>query len=330
MNKRQTIFLSIINADYVLFDLPYYSNIGDALIWKGTKEILTTIPHKCLYSCSFKTFVYQQLSSDILILLMGGGNFGDLYPQHNEFRRHIIELYPNNKIIILPQTVYYESARQARFEASCFRRHKHLTIFARDNYSYRFLKAFRFSADIRLMPDMAFCINTEWLKSMAKPSKRKKLYFKRIDKEANETDYATKIVQTKEYDYGDWPNYGQPEPMLQHLNSLIETQKYAEADEFATNTYLPERIRIGVEFISQYDKIVSNRLHGAILAILLGKEAEIIDNSYGKNSQYYQTWLKNTSNVALIQSKRKFNIKRIIKFLWHYLINIVKIIIGRK
>ena len=73
------------------------------------------------------------------------------------------------------------------------------------------------------MPDMAFCINTEWLKSMAKPSKRKKLYFKRIDKEANETDYATKIVQTKEYDYGDWPNYGQPEPMLQHLNSLIET-----------------------------------------------------------------------------------------------------------
>ena len=318
-----------INDDFIFLDLPYHSNIGDSLIWYGEQNILTKLKFKCLYYASLKTFHYKVLHTNIIIILHGGGNFGDLYPAHNEFRLHILQLYPNNKIIILPQTVYFENVKTARYYAAMFRRHKHLTIFARDNYSYRFLKTFRFSDDIKLLPDMAFCINTEWLKSMSKPNSGKNLYFKRIDKEASETDYGAQLVQKKEYDYGDWPDYGQPEPMLQHLNALIEAQKYAEADEYATKKYLPERIRIGVEFISQYNKIVSNRLHGAILSILLNKTTRIIDNSYGKNSGYYNTWLKDIDSVKLENTNRTINLKRKLSFVWHYIINIGKIIIGR-
>ena len=324
--QRQLIyknFIPLITSDYVLLDLPYHSNIGDSLIWKGEEQLLSTFQYRCLYRCSFKTFEYRIFPEDTIILMQGGGNFGDLYPLHNEFRRRVIELYPNNRIIILPQTVYYESARQARFEASCFRQHKHLTIFARDNYSYRFLKAFRFSEDVRLMPDMAFCIDTEWLKSMSKPNNGRNLYFKRIDKEANESNNTEQILKSNEYDYGDWPDYGQPEPMLQHLNALIGEQKFAEADEYAINTYLPARIRIGVEFISQYNKIVSNRLHGAILSILLGKDVVIVDNSYGKNSQYYNTWLKNIDSISILSSPHRIRVVRIIRFLFHWIISYI-------
>ena len=311
----------LVTSDYVLLDLPYYGNIGDALIWKGTETFLSKLPYHCLYRCSFRTFEFQPLPTNVLIIMMGGGNFGDLYSQHNVFRKKILELYPDNHIIVLPQTVYYMAAKNARRDAFEFRKHKHLTIFARDKYSYRFLKFFRFSSDVRIMPDMAFCIDTEWLKGLSVPATDKNLYFKRIDKELNVLE---ENLMLERCDVCDWPLYGQSDPKLTHLCSLIDTKQFAEADENAVNTYLPERVRVGIEFISQYNKIYSNRLHGAILSILLGKDVVILDNSYGKNSQYYNTWLKDVDSVSLLSFNRKFGWSRLFRFLYHCTLSYIK------
>ena len=116
----------LLDNDYIFIDLPYYSNIGDSLIWKGTETLLASLPHKCLYRASCKTFRHIDISENVIIIMMGGGNWGDLYLIHNEFRKRIVQSYPNNKIIILPQTVYYEGARNARFDAKVFRKHKRL------------------------------------------------------------------------------------------------------------------------------------------------------------------------------------------------------------
>ena len=62
----------LINHDYVLLDLPYYDNIGDTLIWDGTKEFLKTLPYKCLYYASKDSFRYRDLPQDTVILLSGG------------------------------------------------------------------------------------------------------------------------------------------------------------------------------------------------------------------------------------------------------------------
>lgn len=48
------------------------------------------------------------LDSNVVILLHGGGNFGDIYGSSQKFRKDVIELYPDNKIIILPQTIYFK------------------------------------------------------------------------------------------------------------------------------------------------------------------------------------------------------------------------------
>lgn len=105
--------------------------------------------------------------------------------------------------------------------------------------------------------------------------------------------------------------------MLVHLNELIAEGKYKGADDYAINVYLPERVRVGIEHISKYEKVYSNRLHGALLSILLGKETYIIDNSYGKNSQYYSTWLKNTKNIHLVNVSKTGDTHRIIRFMYH-------------
>lgn len=116
----------LINNDYILLDLPYYSNIGDTLIWEGTKEYLETLPYKCLYYASKDSFVYRKLPKNVVILLQGGGNFGDLYRLHSEFRKKIIELYPDNKVIILPQTAFYEDRQKLIIDAEFYSQHKTL------------------------------------------------------------------------------------------------------------------------------------------------------------------------------------------------------------
>lgn len=62
----------LITHDYVLLDLPYYDNIGDTLIWEGTREFLKTLPYKCLYYASKDSFHYRDLPPDTVILLSGG------------------------------------------------------------------------------------------------------------------------------------------------------------------------------------------------------------------------------------------------------------------
>lgn len=108
--------------------------------------------------------------------------------------------------------------------------------------------------------------------------------------------------------------------MLVHLNELIAEGKYKEADDYAKNVYLPERVKIGIEHISKYNRVYSNRLHGAILAILLGKETYIIDNSYGKNSHYYDSWLKKSNKIHLLSKSKSFNFERKKRFLYHMIL----------
>ena len=52
-----------------------------------------------------------------------------------------------------------------------------------------------------------------------------------------------------------------------------------------------------------YDNIITSRLHGHIFACLLGIQNEVCDNSYGKNSGYYNQWTKDISFAKLYEHK---------------------------
>ena len=114
---------ALIDSDYAYLELPYYENIGDTLIWEGTRIFLKQIKYKCLYSASLTTFYNHKIPQGATILLQGGGNFGDLWKEPHSFRKKIIELYPNNKVIIFPQTVWYENHENIKADEIFFANH---------------------------------------------------------------------------------------------------------------------------------------------------------------------------------------------------------------
>ncbi len=66
----------LITGDYVLWGLPYHTNLGDTLIWEGEREFLREIPHKCLGGCAWNDMKPKKIPENTIILLHGGGVLG--------------------------------------------------------------------------------------------------------------------------------------------------------------------------------------------------------------------------------------------------------------
>ena len=304
--------LGLIDNDYIYLDLPYYTNVGDILIWKGTEEFLKQNPYKCLYRASIETYVKQKVSKSVIILMQGGGNFGDLWRRHVEFTLKIIEEYPENRIIILPQTVHYENSEMMMKDAQVFSFHKKLTICARDNKSYKILNEFFYKNKIILVPDMAFYIGDKFLANKSVREGDKALFFKRKDKEYLVYDYNKFIDKSFDLEEHEWPSLERRFLVTKVLSKLLRIKNILSKrikglnavsffiDWYANKIFMPILLYSGIRFMSGYKYVYSTRLHGAILALLLKKHIVLFDNSYGKNGAIYNTWLKNFDNIDFV------------------------------
>lgn len=308
IQQLQSIIISeispLITNDYVLWGLPYYSNIGDTLIWEGELEFLKSIPYKCIGTCGWDEYEYRPLSKDTVILITGGGYFGDVWRKAWDNAQSAIKRYP---IILLPQTIFYES--QTLLEADSVRLAKlqNLTVCVRDEMSYQIAKT-HFKNTVRLVPDMAFCISKGYLDLWRVAEENKVLFLKRTDKEL-----GGKNVQIKaEYiDVKDWPTMDCRPTLgdwlfyksmgvefhtkrcctwLHHISEWV-------VEKLGYYMYRKSMTRRGVQFVSQYKEIYTTRLHVMILSVLLGKRVHFIDNSYGKLNSFYKAWLSDCDGV---------------------------------
>jgi exopolysaccharide biosynthesis predicted pyruvyltransferase EpsI len=304
----------IINQNYIYLDLPYHENIGDTLIWKGTEEFLKKMPFKCLYRSSYNTYKVPKIDKNVIVLLHGGGNFGDLYEAHNKFRLKIISQFPDNPIIILPQTVYYKRQEALHLHATEFGKHRNLTICARDHITLEILQKNFSKNKILLLPDMAFCIPESFLNQHKKVEENRNLYFKRSDIEFQDLNFQDflKEVNGIDVDEHDWPTYEKITLEWKNYYRLLNIKsRFSKSrsfeklitnviDWYFLNIYFPKLLKIGTQFISPYKHVYTTRLHGAILSILLDKKVSFLDNSYGKNSNYYNSWLQDLDSIEMI------------------------------
>lgn len=299
-----TQLLPLIDNDYVLLDVPYYSNPGDTLIWEGTESLLQKCSYKCIKMTSEECFDFPKFKYDTVILLQGGGNWGDLYERHQKFRLKVIERYNKNKIIILPQSIYYKHNENWVAHQKVLKQHTNLHICVRDIPSYEQLLAAGFE-NVHLLPDMAFCIAQDKLHNFVVPSSGRILYVKRQDSE--KPNYSNLNIQADEdsVDVTDWPTMMTYDSVQLNFYRIYNRRNLflkKLVDWYASKILKPHIIKNAVEFISSYNYIYTTRLHVAILSVLLDKSVTLIDNSYGKNSNLYQAWLSDLDTINLVKS----------------------------
>ena len=107
----------------ILFDGPTYGNVGDLAIAIAEKKFIKeNLPQYEFIEVLDKEFdskiddMKSVISNNDIILLTGGGNLGDEYIFYEQRRRRVIKEFPNNKIIIMPQTIHFSDTEYGNTE----------------------------------------------------------------------------------------------------------------------------------------------------------------------------------------------------------------------
>lgn len=297
----QKKLVPLIDGDYVLLNLPYHGNVGDSLIWQGEEDFLKTLPYRCVYKSGTwdVSYVKKYINPDTVILCQGGGNFGDIWPEHQLFRKQVIETFPNNRVVILPQTIGYDNQYLLEQDSSFFSKYPNVIICVRDKMSLEIAKKNFRDNPLFLVPDMAFFMDVSKY-GHDKVKKNSTIFLKRADKELNASlDYS---IVPKDAVVKDWFSRQNHNKFLWKkrwmyrcslLDKIFKTTFEKKVNDYFWNHYLRNiQVQEAVDILAPYDVIFTTRMHALILSVLLGKEkVYYFDNNYGKTSSLVETWL---------------------------------------
>jgi pyruvyl transferase EpsO len=281
------------STEVVYVDYPVHTNVGDLLILLGTERYISQQCVKVLGRWHRTNFRFPKIAQDVVVLLHGGGNFGDLYP-HQAFRESVSNAYPKNRIIYLPQTIHYEHKDSLLASAEIVNKHPDTHLLVRDHRSLEFARLYFSACKSYLAPDMSVCLYPLHESLELKRNRildTDTLFLLRTDREQVLNQDIGKFSCGWR---GDWKELlGVHRLRLRYLQVLGRAM-YSEAPArwFAQKWHIASCAAV-LHCSTQClraRKITSSRLHGHILASLLGIPNVLLDNNYGKNAAYFQTW----------------------------------------
>lgn len=284
---------------YALLGYPAYPNVGDNAIWLGALALLDARQAgPPSYMCTEKTYDAEALRRAVRggpILLTGGGNFGDLYPRHQRLRERVVRDFPGNRIVQLPQTIEYERDEAAAESRRVLEAHPDLTVLVRDEASLRVCRD-QLGVEGRPCPDLAFALAPL---RRPEPMGQHVVWLLREDHERRARGGLEEPGSSV-----DWP----PDPRrglfaLQRRLRRIVARSPARHPHLAgtlQRTFRPaarRRLHRGCALLASGRAVVTDRLHGHILSLLMGIPHVLLDNDYGKNRGFHERWTRDAPEV---------------------------------
>ncbi len=303
---RNTLGLLIPNdAHLALFDFPNYSNVGDSAIWLGELCYLQTLPKVKIVAAEDLSVMSRRLPDlpdGTLILISGGGNLGDLWPQHQALRERLIEHYQHHRIIQLPQSIHFQDKRN---EARCrkvFNKHRDFHLLVRDHVSLDFARQI-YQGPIHLCPDMALYLGK--LSRTVAPS-HPIFCLLRSDKEKLASPHSPSVGNT-EVACNDWLE--EATSLSHQAISWVQKKRirplfpHAFFHKTRLNLYnhlAQKRLHRGCNLLCTGRAVITDRLHGHILCTMLEIPHVVLDNIYRKIGNFRDTW--NTGHGLCLES----------------------------
>ena len=282
-------------ADVALLDFPDHMNVGDTMIWVGELAYLRRGRHRIRYVCDINRFSEKLLRKRLPtgpILLHGGGNFGDVWPNFQRFREEVVSTFPDRQIVQLSQTIMFTSAEAAARANSVLGSHPDYTLLVRDAESLARAKSQLPDVKVIFCPDMAL----GWSPNPVAPAKSKigpLLVLARRDREANSNlaDATTKIMIDGDTvtDWGlkglerrIWKLVRVPARLARVVPGLKDSPIIYPLVAAGYRTMTLLNVRAGLRTFRSASVVVTDRLHAHVLAGLLGIPHVVMDNNYGK------------------------------------------------
>ncbi len=290
-------------AQVALLDVSNQRNAGDSLIYAGQLNYFRELGLQLRYASDmrgYSTAALRRALPEGVVLLQGGGNFGDLWQGHQKFRDRVARELADYRIVQLPQSVHFDNPERAARTDEVLGGHPDFTLLLRDTESMRRAAADTPSLKARFCPDAALGWDPprSWVAPTGPVSEV--LVLRRKDKEGSSGLSSVKQgwipgVRLRRTDWSlkGWElrRWEAARAVLRWQEGLIE----GSALQRQLHTRIPNGLARGllgtvnkanidgaVKIYAGTGLAVVDRLHAHILACLLGVEHIVLDNSYGK------------------------------------------------
>lgn len=292
-----------------LYGYHNFSNTGDQALWLSLSLILKSIQEGSKTKLLDNSVVKLPSSSseDNILIFPGGGSLGNRY-QSSKNRILLIESNPNTSFIQMPVSTSFANndiwlnklqAAYALNDSITFCRDIRSTKEAEDIIKIK----------TKTVPDLV-----EYLPSCAsfKTAEFGDLNLIRSDQEATEKNIIFKKEHKNTFDWGD----------LERLYPLWSISKNIYIWKFLSDNKLSlffknnDDIKVtrfeaaykisllktarALAFLSFYDEITTDRLHGVILSKNLGLKISYFDNDHGKIKRYISTWSRKYNDLICL------------------------------
>ncbi len=290
-----------------LLDFPVHHNAGDSLIFAGEVQYLAKLNVRVDYVSDLATHDSALLAQRVgsrTILLNGGGNFGDRWPAHQLFRERIVARFPHNKIVGLPQGIEYSDPENLRKTAAIYAKHPDLTLMFREERSYEIAQTRFPDNNVEFCPDMAFGADIAQGPDASTVNVVKLL---RADSERIDHGYVDIESSTAQYDWAFrgfdfalWQAVTLPTKIAYRYPRTIRS--IYPALERAYPAMVALNLRAAQRILNNAPVVLTDRLHAAVLAAMMGKRVIAMDNANKKISGVYRAYLHRFDNVRYAAS----------------------------
>jgi len=121
---------------YALVDFPDHANVGDSAIWLGEVAMLRAVTgNDPDYVCTWDGFdpdAFARASPHGVLFLHGGGNLGDIWPHHQQFRERMVAQVRDRRIVQLPQSIHFRDPARLTPFAEAVAAHPDFHLYVRD------------------------------------------------------------------------------------------------------------------------------------------------------------------------------------------------------
>ncbi|MDN2581794.1 polysaccharide pyruvyl transferase family protein [Aquibium sp. ELW1220] len=274
---------------YAIVDYPGYANPGDAAIWCGARVLLEALAGRApSYVSTLRHFDAARCSHAVAggtVFFLGGGSFGSLYGKHHRMRLRALEQLRDERIVLLPLSVADaappggDPGLEAE-TADVLRRCARLTVLAREGRSQALLRDV-YGIESALCPDTAHGLTPPVV-----IPETETVVLRRRDGEARGNGQPAPAARDLAFDWRDdaalrWIN------RAGKLAPLVPSHRLRLAmfDGIARR-----KVAVACGLVGRGRIVETDRLHGVILAALMGRTVIVSDNATGKVGSYVETW----------------------------------------
>lgn len=290
--------------EFIIFNTPIHGNIGDHAIIMAEQEFLKNIGIEAFEVSTYGNakyifdFLKENVCDKAIISITGGGFIGSQWLEEERLVNKVLDSFKENKIIIFPATFYFKDDENGRKELEnskeLIKKVKDISIFAREDKTFEFLKKEYPNAKSFLVPDIVLDLKREF-----NEKREYVLLCLRSDVEGN----------LKNDD-------------KQEIEKIIVEEKILKTDTVVNYAILEKNRKKELENkLLEFAKaklVITDRLHGMIFAFITRTPCIVLGNYNYKVKGVYEKWIKNNVNNIIFVDKIDDIENNIVKLINNY------------